>query len=88
MAECWCCGTEVDAARVVRLGNHPEVTLCLACARWTGKQADAIDDLDRRGAAVVLRNRARAVRRIVVERGWHRLPVIGGALRWLGRHTP
>jgi hypothetical protein len=36
--------------------------------------------------------RARSVltkgRDVVVEHGWHRLPVVGPALRWIGDHLP
>jgi hypothetical protein len=30
----------------------------------------------------------RAGRRTVMRREWHRKPVVGPILRWLGRHTP
>lgn len=86
--ECWCCGNIETSETVVHLGNHPEVALCLGCAQWAGKQADATKDRSRTGAAVMLRRRARLVRQVVVQRGWHRIPVVGTALRRLGRHTP
>src|SRR3954454_6543810 len=84
-AECWCCGVSEDSDRVVHLGNHPEVTLCLRCARWASKQANEIEDGSQSGLAVMLRDRARFVRRVVVQRAWHQLPVIGPILRRIGR---
>jgi hypothetical protein len=29
-SECWCCGISGDPAKMVHLGDHPEVTLVLA----------------------------------------------------------
>lgn len=87
-SECWCCGVVEDQEKLVHLGNHPEVTLCLRCAHWASKQADGIEDHSRTGMAVMLRDRARFARRVVIQRGWHRLPIVGTALRRLGRHTP
>jgi hypothetical protein len=85
---CWCCGIIDDPEKLVHLGNHPEVALCTRCARWAGKQADAVEDRSRTGLAVMVRDRARFMRRVVIQRGWHRLPLVGGALRRLGRYTP
>jgi len=87
-SECWCCGIIEDSVKVVHLGNHPEVTLCLRCARWASKQADGIEDRSRTGVTAMLRDRARFARRVVVQRGWHRLPGVGAVLRKLGRYTP
>lgn len=87
-SECWCCGDVEAPEKLVHLGNHPEVTLCLQCARWVGMQADGIEDRSRTGLAAMLRDRARFARRVVIQRGWHRLPIVGAALRRLGRHTP
>ena len=87
-SECWCCGLIEDPEKLVHLGNHPEVALCLRCARWVSKQADGIDDRSRTGLAVMLRDRARMARQVVIQRGWQRLPVVGAALRKLGRYTP
>ena len=28
-SECWCCGALADPTTVARLGNHPEVAVCL-----------------------------------------------------------
>lgn len=87
-SECWCCGVIEVSEKMVHLGDHPEVALCLRCARWTSKEANAIDDRSRTGLAVMLRDRARVVRGVVIRRGWHHLPIIGAALRRLGRRAP
>ena len=86
--ECWCCGRTDDPARLVHLGLHPEVSLCPGCARWAAKEAWEIEDLGRTGPLVMARDQARAVRRAVIERGWHRSPLLGGPLRWLGKRMP
>jgi hypothetical protein len=87
-SECWCCGMLDDPRRMIRLGNHPEVLLCVRCGRWAGKQAWEIEDSARTGVAVVLRDRVRDVRRAVVRRGWHHGRIAGGPLRWLGKRLP
>lgn len=73
---------------MVRLGNHPEVTLCLGCARWAAQQAKEVEDLTRTGPLVLIRDRARLARQKVTQRGWHERRLIGRPLRWLGRHLP
>src|SRR4051794_29952293 len=84
----WCCGTVDGPSQMVHLGNHPEVALCRGCARWAAKQAWEIDDRSRGGPLVLARDRVRTVRQAVVHRGWHRNRVVGGPLRWIGRHLP
>lgn len=86
--ECWCCGAHRPADAVVRLGNHPEVALCLRCAHWAHLQARAREDAGRRDPAARVRDVLRAGRRAVMRRGWQHLPVIGPALRRLGRRLP
>jgi hypothetical protein len=86
--ECWCCGAVSDPEHVVHLGNHPEVVLCVRCARWAAKQAGEIEDRSRTGVLVRVRGRLRAVRSSVVRRGWHHNRVLGGALRWIGKRLP
>ena len=86
--ECWCCGARQDASQVVRLGNHPEVTLCTRCARSVGKWAGEIEDRDRDSIAARARDRFRAVRKTVIRHGWHHAPLIGRPVRWLGKHLP
>lgn len=73
---------------MVRLGNHPEVVLCLPCARWAAKQAAAIEDAYRSGVLVSLRDRMRELRSRVIRYGWHRNPVVGRVIRRIGRYWP
>lgn len=86
--ECWCCGNSGVSAQMVHLGNHPEVALCTRCCRFAAKQAWEIEDGSHTGPLVVARQQFRSLRRSVVTRGWHQHPLIGGPLRWIGRHLP
>lgn len=87
-SECWCCGCSDDPTRMVHLGNHPEVFLCVRCAHSVSKWAWEIEDRSKTGPLVVARDRLRVVRRLVIERGWHRRPVVGGLTRWIGKRLP
>ncbi len=87
-SQCWCCGTIEDPARLVHLGNHPEVTVCTRCAHSLSKWAGEIEDQDRTGLAVCFRDRFRRLRETVIRHGWHRNRIVGRGLRWLGRFTP
>jgi hypothetical protein len=87
-SECWCCGVIEDPVKLVRLGNHPEVTVCTRCAHSISKWAWAIEDQSRAGFAVGARDQLRRLRKTVVQRGWHHNRFIGRPLRWLGKHTP
>ena len=87
-SECWCCGAVDDPTRMVHLGNHPEVALCVRCAHSVSKWAWEIEDQSRAGLLVAARHRLRSVRRAVIDRGWHRSPFIGGPVRWIGRRLP
>jgi hypothetical protein len=82
---CWCCGRVTAEGALVRLGNHPEVGVCVSCVRFLGRRA-------RDYQASVLRRRLRgaaeSVRGEVMSRGLHERPVVGPALRWLNRHVP
>jgi hypothetical protein len=35
-AECWCCGTDLPADQLIRLGCHDEIGLCQGCVGWLG----------------------------------------------------
>ena len=87
-AECWCCGQRYPAERLVRLGSHPEVAVCLACAHFLHQQAGQRKDALRPSIASRLRDGLRWGRRVVMDHGWHQRPVIGRPLRWLGRRLP
>lgn len=86
--ECWCCGTVDDPPRMVHLGNHPEVHLCLRCPHFVHQQAWEIEDEGRGGLAASARGGFRNLRAEVMRRGWHQNRFIGGKPRWLGRHLP
>ncbi len=73
---------------MVRLGNHPEVTVCVRCAHSLSKWAGEIEDRGKTSPAARARGAARSVRGYVVRRGWHHNRFVGRYLRWLGRHTP
>lgn len=88
LLECWCCGTSYPEADLVRLGNHPEAAVCLVCAHYLHQQARAREDARRPSPATRVRNQLRAARQLVIRRSWHRAPVIGRPLRWLGRRLP
>lgn len=85
---CWCCGQPQAADRLVHLGDHPEVHLCLGCAHFVHQRAREIEDRDKHGPAAMARDRMRDLRAAVIRRGWHQNRFIGGRLRWLGKHLP
>lgn len=87
-SQCWCCGTSDDPARMVWLGDHPEVALCVRCARWAGKSAARIDDRDRSGPLVAGRAVIRGLRRRVMDHGLQHNRFFGRALRWVGKYLP
>lgn len=85
---CWCCDTADTPDRMVHLGNHPEVHLCLRCAHFVHQQAWEIEDQGKRGPAALARERLRSLRAGVVRRGWHQNRFIGGKLRRIGKYLP
>jgi hypothetical protein len=85
---CWCCGSSQSEDAVIRLGNHPEVAVCLRCAHFLHQQARGREDANRPSPATRVRDALRTARRFVIQHGWHRMPVIGAVLRRIGRHTP
>lgn len=86
--QCWCCGTTDPSERMIQLGDHPEVHLCVGCAHVVHLRAWEIEDGGRGGPSAFARDVVRHVRSEVVRRGWHRNRVLGGALRRLGRRLP
>ena len=87
-AACWCCGAWQPPRRLVHLGKHPEVVVCLRCAHSLSKRARQIEDQDRTGLSVQVRDRMRQLREVVIRQGWHHHKIVGRPLRWLGRFTP
>jgi hypothetical protein len=88
LATCWCCGHQRADTEVVHLGNHPEVVVCLPCAHFLHQQARSREDAARPSLGARGRDALRAGRREVMRRDWHRKPIIGPALRWLGPRLP
>ena len=86
--QCWCCGTVERPDRMVHLGNHPEVHLCLRCAHFVHQQAWQIEDEGRGGPGAWARDGFRNLRAEFTRRGWHRNRFVGGRLRWLGKYLP
>jgi hypothetical protein len=86
--ECWCCGSAYPEFDLVRLGNHPEVGVCLRCAHFLHQQARGREDALHPSPASRVRDQLRSARRVVMQRHWHQRPVIGKPLRWLGRRVP
>ena len=86
--QCWCCGSTDVPDRMVHLGNHPEVHLCLRCAHFVHQQAWQIEDADKHGPAAFARDLFRTLRAQVMRRGWHQNRFLGGSLRWLGKYLP
>jgi hypothetical protein len=85
---CWCCGQTFAEAQLVRLGSDPEAGVCFRCARFLNRKARERQDVQHpspgaRARAVVSRGRD-----VVIEHGWHRLPVIGATLRWVDDRLP
>jgi len=85
---CWCCGRHRPAADVVHLGEHPEVVVCLGCAHHLHQVARAREDERSPSPVTRARDGLRALRGLVMRRGWHTRPVIGPVLRWLGARLP
>lgn len=88
LVECWCCGCTQPETSMVRLGNHPEVGVCLRCAHYLHQQAWSREDTLRSSPGVRARGALRAARRVVMQQGWQQRRMIGPLLRWLGRHLP
>jgi hypothetical protein len=85
---CWCCGQRRPEPEVVRLGEHPEVAVCHGCAHFLHQRARAQEDAARPSPATRARDLLRAVRGLVIRRGWHTRPLIGPLLRRLGTRLP
>jgi hypothetical protein len=86
--QCWCCDSVDARNRMVHLGNHQEVHLCLRCAHFVHQQAWEIEDEGKGGPAAFARDRFRRLRAEVMQQGWHQNRFIGGKLRWLGKYLP
>ncbi len=84
-SRCWCCGRMTAEDGLTRLGKHPEVGVCVNCARFLSRRAR---DIQASAMRRQLRGAAESVRGHVMSRGWHQHPVFGPALRWINQHVP
>lgn len=85
---CWCCGEQQDEATVVRLGDHPEVVLCLRCAHVVHRRARAVEDAGVRTMTTRARAVVRTAESFVVRHDLQHQAMIGPLLRWLGPRLP
>src|SRR3981189_1801976 len=88
VARCWCCGTPHSDEDLVHLGEHPEVGVCLGCARWLQRRAVERYDEQHPSMAARLRAGIRTARTAVIRKGWHQRGVLGAVLRRIDRHLP
>lgn len=84
-SSCWCCGRMTAEEALVRLGNHPEVGVCVNCVRFLRRRAR---DYQASVTRQQVRGAAESIRNEVMRRGWHDHPVIGPVLLWINRHSP
>jgi hypothetical protein len=87
-SQCWCCGATQPSNEMVRLGAHPEVTLCLRCAHFVHRRAQEIEDRGRTGLGARTRDVVRGIRGQVIQHGWQHNRVLGPPMRWIDRHLP
>ena len=85
---CWCCDIAFDEQHLTRLGSHPEVGVCAACARWLYRRARSAADTGVRTPGGVLRRGIGAARGAVMRAGLQDWPVVGPLLRRLDGHLP
>ncbi|WP_330473505.1 hypothetical protein [Terrabacter sp. C0L_2] len=85
---CWCCGNAFDEHDLTRLGTHPEVGVCAACARWLSRRARSTADADVHTVGAVVHRPFAATRDLVVRAGLQDWPLLGRVLRRLDRHLP
>lgn len=87
-SQCWCCGVIQPPEKMVHLGNHPEVAICIRCAYSVKTWAWEIEDQSRTGLLVRQRDRLRHARKHAMRRGWPQHAIVGRPVRWLGRRLP
>lgn len=85
---CWCCGGDFPEDELVRLGEHPEVGLCLSCANWVKRRAVARHHEQHPSLPGHLRSGVHVVRNKVIEHGWHERGRFGALLRRIDRYLP
>lgn len=88
LPHCWCCGRLYPETELTRLGQHPEVGVCLGCAVFLKRRATANRDAGHPGPASRVRGIIDTVREAVISRGWHEHGPLAGLLRRLDRYLP
>jgi hypothetical protein len=73
---------------LVRLGQHPEVGVCLRCARCLQRRAVQRYDEHHPSPTGRLHAGVNAVRNAMIRKGWHERGVLGTVLRWIDRRLP
>lgn len=84
---CWCCGRLYHEASLTRLGQHPEVGVCLGCAVFLKRRATAQRDTGNRSPAAWARGAVDTVREAVISRGWHEHGPLAALLRRIDRQA-
>jgi hypothetical protein len=87
-SECWCCGMTQPTDKMVHLGNHPEVAICVKYASSVKNWAGEIEDQARTALLVRQRDSLRHARQHALRKDWHQHPALGRPVRWLGRQLP
>ncbi|MGH3823192.1 MAG: hypothetical protein ACRDRA_10220 [Pseudonocardiaceae bacterium] len=87
-SDCWCCGKIFGEDKLVRLGEHPEVGVCLQCATWLKRRAIAHHHKQHPSPSGRLLSAIDTVRNKVIKRGWHDHPRLGPLLRGINRYLP
>ena len=85
---CWCCGRPYPETELTRLGQHPEVGVCLGCAVFLKRRATANRNAGNRSPASRVRDAINMVREAVISRGWHEHGPLGALLRRIDRYLP
>ena len=84
---CWCCGKTFSEDRLVRLGLHPEVGLCLQCTIWLKRRAITRHHEQHAISRQLLRA-IDTIRNTVIQQNWHNHRWFGPLLRQINRYLP
>lgn len=88
LPQCWCCGHPYPEIELTRLGQHPEVGVCLGCAVFLKRRATANHDVGHATPAARVHGAIATVRNAVISRGWHAHGPLATLLRRIDRHLP
>ncbi len=85
---CWCCAHPYPEEQLTRLGEHPEVGICLGCAVLLKRRATARRDALHPTPASRVRGAIHSVCSAVIHRGWHEPGPLGALLHSIDRYLP